>query len=105
MSRVLWFVAGGACGVYSLIKARRTVHAFTPDGIGARVAALGAGARVFADEVATGMAEREAELRAQLDLPAAGRLMLEKSSEAAPGGTPADSHSAVVSEGAPSGHR
>ncbi len=78
MSRPLWFVAGGACGVYTLLKARRTVRAFTPDGIGARVAALGAGARVFADEVAAGMAERETELRTQLDLPGSGRLLLEE---------------------------
>lgn len=105
MSRALWFVAGGACGVYTLVKARRTLHAFTPDGIGARVAALGAGARVFADEVASGMAEREAELRAQLHLQGSGLLLLEKRSEAATGGFDTGSGSPAVVEGAPSGHR
>lgn len=67
MSRGLWFVAGAASGVYALAKARRTVQAFTPDGVAARVAAVRAGARVFAESVATGAAERETELLLQLE--------------------------------------
>ncbi len=66
MRRGLWFMAGAVSGAYTLIKAKRTVNQFTPDGIGARMAALGAGARVFADEVNAGMQEREAELRADI---------------------------------------
>jgi hypothetical protein len=66
MSRTLWFAAGAASGVYALYKAKRTAQNFTPDGIGARVAALGVGARMFADEVSAGMSERESSLRAEL---------------------------------------
>ncbi len=66
MNRALWFVAGAASGVYTLVKAKRTAKQFTPDGIAGRMAALGAGARVFADEVSAGMHEREAELRADI---------------------------------------
>jgi uncharacterized protein DUF6167 len=68
MSRALWFAAGAASGVYTLYKAKRAAHNFTPDGIGARVAALTLGARMFANEVSTGMAERESELRTELRL-------------------------------------
>jgi hypothetical protein len=68
MSRALWFAAGAASGVYTLYKAKRAAQNFTPDGIGARVAALTVGARMFAAEVSTGMAERESELRTELRL-------------------------------------
>jgi hypothetical protein len=67
MSRGLWFVAGAASGIYAVAKARRTAQAFTPQGIGARLAALRAGAAVFASSVAEGRAEREADLRLQLE--------------------------------------
>ena len=68
MSRALWFAAGAASGAYALVKARRTVWHLTPDGIGARVAAVGVGARLFTAQVSAGMAEREAELQAKLRL-------------------------------------
>ncbi len=80
MNRALWFVAGAASGVYTLVKAKRTARQFTPDGIAGRMAALGAGARVFADEVSAGMHEREAELRAELRLPAPERRGIETAS-------------------------
>ena len=76
MNRALWFAAGAASSVYLVAKARRTAAALSPDGIGARVAALGVGARMIRSEVAAGMAEREAELRSQLRLgPAFPRLL------------------------------
>ena len=65
MSRTFWFAAGAASGVYALVKAKRTAQNFTPDGVAARVASLRAGARLFAADVATGMAEREAAIREQ----------------------------------------
>lgn len=68
MSRLFWFAAGAATSVYTMVKAKRTVHHFTPDGLAARAAALGAGARMFVGEVSAGMTEREAELREQLRL-------------------------------------
>jgi hypothetical protein len=66
MSRTLWFVAGAASGVYTIYRAKRLAQNFTPDGIGARLAAMGVGARMFAEEVSAGMVERESELRAEL---------------------------------------
>ena len=77
MSRALWFAAGAASGVYGLVKARRTAHAFTPDGIGARVAAWQVGVRAFGAEVRAGMVERETQLRDQLRLEADGSRQLE----------------------------
>ncbi|MBA2774960.1 MAG: hypothetical protein H0U36_13080 [Nocardioidaceae bacterium] len=78
MSRALWFAAGAATAVYGLVKARRTAEAFTPDGVGARVAAWRAGARVFGDEVKAGRTERETQLREQLRLGATGPHLIER---------------------------
>jgi hypothetical protein len=66
VSRTLWFVAGAASGVYTIYRAKRLAQNLTPDGIGARLAALSVGARMFADEVSAGMAERESAIRAEL---------------------------------------
>jgi hypothetical protein len=68
MSRVFWFAAGAASGVYGLVKVKRTAQNFTPDGVAARIAAWNVGARMFKDEVVAGMSEREHELRQQLSL-------------------------------------
>jgi hypothetical protein len=89
MSRVVWFAAGAVSGVYTLLRARRAARNFTPDGIGARVAALGVGAQMFAGEVSAGMAEREAELRTELRLSANRRPALASSPAPPPetGGT------------------
>jgi hypothetical protein len=78
MSRAFWFAAGAVSGVYGLVKVKRTAQHFTPDGVAARVAAYRVGARMFRDEVVSGMAQREQELRAQLSLdpsPADTRLI------------------------------
>jgi hypothetical protein len=66
MSRGLWFVAGAGAGVYAVVKARRAAEAFTPEGIRDRVAGLGVGAHLFAEELRTGMSEKEIELRERL---------------------------------------
>jgi hypothetical protein len=63
MRRALWFVAGAGAGVYAITRARRAVEAFTPDGLSDRLAGLTVGARLFADEVRAGAAERENEMR------------------------------------------
>jgi hypothetical protein len=63
MRRGFWFVAGAGVGVYAVVKARRVAEAFTPDGLRDRVAGLGVGAQLFAEEVRIGMTERETELR------------------------------------------
>jgi hypothetical protein len=66
VNRAFWFAAGAVTGVYGLVKVRRTVEKLSPDGVGARVAALRTGARMFTAEVHTGMTERETELLQEL---------------------------------------
>ena len=53
-------------------------RSFTPDGIGARVAAVRAGAREFVGNVAAGADEREADLLAELRANADGYRLLEQ---------------------------
>jgi hypothetical protein len=74
--RGFWFVAGAGAGVYVMIRARRAVETFTPDGLRDRAAGLGVGAHLFAEEVRAGMAERETELRERLGLALDGPLEL-----------------------------
>jgi hypothetical protein len=76
MRRGFWFVAGAGAGVYVMIRARRAAEAFTPDGVRDRMAGLGVGAHLFAEEVRAGMAERETELRERLGLVLDGPLQL-----------------------------
>ncbi len=79
--RSLWFVAGAGAGVYVVVRARRAVEAFTPEGLHDRLAGLDLGWHLFADEVRAGMTEKETELRDRLligldgpkALPSAGR--------------------------------
>lgn len=66
MMRGFWFVAGAGAGVYVVVKARRAAEVFTPEGLRDRVSGLAVGAQLFADEVRTGMVERETELRDRL---------------------------------------
>lgn len=66
MSRVFWFAVGAGTSVYAMVKTRRAAERLTPAGIGDQVAALGFGARLFRDEVAVGMGERESQLREHL---------------------------------------
>jgi hypothetical protein len=66
--RGFWFVAGAGAGVYVMIRARRAAETFTPDGLRDRVSGLSVGAHLFAEEVRTGMVERETELRERLGL-------------------------------------
>ena|SRR5262245_28056781 len=82
MSRVFWFAAGAASGVYGLVKVKRAARNFTPDGVAARLAAWRVGAAMFKDEVASGMAEREVELRAQLSLDVPSARLIEQGQRA-----------------------
>jgi len=68
MGRPLWFVAGAGVGVYAAARARRAAESLTADGLRDRVRGWQAGARLFAEEVQQGRAERETELREQLGL-------------------------------------
>ncbi len=77
MRRGFWFVAGAGAGVYVMIRARRAAETFTPDGLRDRMAGLSVGAHLFAEEVRTGMVERETELRDRLGLALDGPLQIE----------------------------
>jgi hypothetical protein len=88
MRRGFWFVAGAGAGVYAMVKARRAAETFTPDGLRDRVAGLGVGAHLFADEVRTGMTERETQLRQQLGLVLDGPKELTARAAPAPGTDP-----------------
>jgi hypothetical protein len=99
--RAFWFAAGAASGIYGMVKVRRTLEIFTPDGVGARVAAARAGVKMFTDEVAAWMHEREADLMAELRANAAEHRRLEQ------GGTsrPTDITTPTTREGITDGHR
>jgi hypothetical protein len=89
VSRAFWFATGVASGVYGVFKVKRALETFTPDGIGARVAAVRLGAQLFADEVSTATRERETELLAELRSgPADERLL----AGAEPAAIPAPRH-------------
>lgn len=66
MTRSVWFLAGAGVGIYAMVKARRAAEVFTPEGLRDRLAALELGAHLFSEEVRTGMAEKETELRRRL---------------------------------------
>lgn len=77
MRRGFWFVAGAGAGVYAVVRVRRAAETFTPDGLRDRLSGLGVGAHLFAEEVRTGMTERETELRERLRLGVDGPLEIE----------------------------
>jgi hypothetical protein len=73
IGRIFWFLLGAGVAVWAVNKLRSTVRRASPEVLGHRVAesvvGLGDSARDFADRVRAAMAEREAELRAELNLP------------------------------------
>ena len=77
MTRGFWFVAGAGAGIYAMVKARRAAETFTPEGLRDRMAGLGVGAHLFAEEVRAGMTEKENELRERLGLALDGPPQLE----------------------------
>ena len=97
MKRTFWFASGLVSGVYGVFKVRRVIENFTPDGIGARVAAARRGIQVFAGEVGTAAREREADLLAELRANA-GRARLESTERAA---IPPPRHAAPTSTSRP----
>ena len=66
MNRAFWFAAGAGASVYAMLRARRAAEILTAEGLRDRWQALGAGARVFREELHTGRAEAEAQLRERL---------------------------------------
>jgi Family of unknown function (DUF6167) len=78
MNRSFWFVAGAGAGIYVVVKARRAAETFTPEGLRDRLSGLSVGAHLFAEEVRTGMTEKETELRDRLGLTLDGPPQLER---------------------------
>jgi hypothetical protein len=70
--RIFWMAVGAGATVWAMSKANEAVHRLTPDSLSGTAARgalhLGDVAKRFASDVRAGMAEREAELRADLGL-------------------------------------
>ncbi len=73
--RTVWFLAGGAAGVYATSKARRVAEAFSYDGVHDRLVGWVAGARVVRDELRAGTAEKKTELQERLALADGARVL------------------------------
>ena len=88
-SRIVWFVAGSAAGVYSAAKARRVAYRLSTPGLVDQAAALGLGWRAFSSELRDGMESREREIVHRLTTdPTTTPLSLD---EARPDSIPPDS--------------
>jgi hypothetical protein len=82
MNRAVWFVAGAGAGVYAMVRARRAAEVLTPDGLADRLAGLSLGAHLLGEEVRSGMAEKENDLRERLGLTPHGTPELSARSQA-----------------------
>lgn len=65
-SRIVWFVAGSATGVYTAVKARRAAYRLSAPGLVDQAAALGLGWRAFSAELRDGMQSHEHEIARRL---------------------------------------
>ena len=74
--RTVWFLAGGAAGVYATSKVRRVAEALSYDGVHDRLTGWFAGARIMREELRAGVAEKETELLQRLALGAEGATVL-----------------------------
>lgn len=54
-SRIVWFAAGSAAGLYASVKARRAAYRLSTPGLVDQAAALGLGWRAFSSELRDGM--------------------------------------------------
>lgn len=76
MSRIVWFIAGSAAGVYTAAKARRAAYRLSAPGVVDQAAALGLGWRELSSEIRDGMLAREQQIARRLtsDTPSLLRL-------------------------------
>ena len=65
-SRVVWFVAGSAAGLYASVKARRAAYRLSTPGLVDQAAALGLGWRAFSSELRDGMEARQRDIAREL---------------------------------------
>ena len=77
--RAVWFLAGGAAGVYATSRARRVAEALSYDGVHDRLTGWFAGARIVRDELRAGIAEKQTDLHERLALGGATVLALPSS--------------------------
>ena len=76
MTRGLWFVAGAGVGIYAVVRGRRAAEVLTVDGVTDRIKGAQVGWQLLREEVATGRAEKETELRERFTLAPHGRREL-----------------------------
>lgn len=73
MSRIFWLLVGVGLTIFLMLRGKELLHRITPRGIAEQVEQKGhQSAANFGDFMATfrhAMAEREAELRRELDIP------------------------------------
>ena len=82
--RAVWFLAGGAAGVYATSRARRVAEALSYDGVHDRLTGWFAGARVLRDEVRAGIAEKQTELQERLAIGGGATVLALRSSDTRP---------------------
>ncbi|MGZ4651148.1 MAG: DUF6167 family protein [Kineosporiaceae bacterium] len=66
MRRVFWMAVGATVAVLVVRRVNRLLDAASPEGIGRSLNAAADSVREFADDIRTGMAQREQELRVAL---------------------------------------
>jgi hypothetical protein len=73
IKRLFWFALGAGAAIFGYLKLRGYLQRARPSAVGTRVSSTAAGvgqrAQGFVGRLRTGMAEREAELREELDMP------------------------------------
>ena len=97
--RTVWFLAGGAAGVYATSKVRRVTESLSYDGVHDRLTGWFAGARVVRDELRAGKAEKEVELRERLAVGAGATVLALPGNEAGAGPTGPDDSTTDESRG------
>jgi hypothetical protein len=65
-SRLVWFAAGSAAGLYASVKARRAAYRLSTPGLVDQAAALGLGWRAFSSELRDGMETRQRDIAREL---------------------------------------
>lgn len=62
-TKIVWFAAGTAAGLYASVKARRAAYRLSMPGLIDQTEAVVAGARQFGQEMREGMAAKEHQFR------------------------------------------
>ena len=65
-SRIVWFAAGSAAGLYASVKARRAAYRLSTPGLVDQAAALELGWRAFSSELRDGMETRQRDIAREL---------------------------------------